>query len=117
APTRSPGCSTEDAGMLGEVEWPPCLLSASARGSGATTTAAARCRKLIRRQTSVLITGKVKKTPLGLHRLLPARAPASLGDPEYHDCIDSIILYNVRLCICVIATNRVERHTKINDLK
>lgn len=41
----------------------------------------------------------------------------SQGGLVQHNCIDSIIPYNVRLCICVIAANTVERHTKINDLK
>ncbi|KFW97160.1 hypothetical protein N336_11197, partial [Phalacrocorax carbo] len=87
----------------------------SAGVSHPETITAAPCRELIRSQTSVLITGKVKKTPLSA--CVGSCQLASLGDPEYHDCIDSIILYNVILCICVIATNRVERHTKINDLK
>ncbi|KFZ49822.1 hypothetical protein N321_06131, partial [Antrostomus carolinensis] len=85
-------------------------VSHSAAGK---TTTATSCRKFRLGQTSPLITGKVKKKPL----LLAAPTPASLGDPEYHDCIDSIILYNVILCICVIATNRVERRTERNDLK
>lgn len=35
----------------------------------------------------------------------------------FHAYIDSIIPCNVILCIRVIATNRLERHTEINDLK
>jgi hypothetical protein len=35
----------------------------------------------------------------------------------WHAYIDSIIPCYVILCIRVIATNRVERHTKINDLE
>ncbi|KGL88710.1 hypothetical protein N301_03721, partial [Charadrius vociferus] len=121
APPPGSRVPAEDAGMLGESRAAspriPRSAGVSCADAGETITAA-RCRKLICSQTSVLITGKVKKNPSQAARgLLPARAPASLGDPEYHDCIDSIILYNVILCICVIATNRVERHTKINDLK
>lgn len=48
---------------------------------------------------------------------LTSISSSSQGSLAWHDCIDSIIPYNVILCICVIATNRVERHTKINDLK
>ncbi|KFP83563.1 hypothetical protein N310_05176, partial [Acanthisitta chloris] len=81
------------------------------------TITATQCRKLIRSQTGVLIAGKVKPSPPCRAGSASSRAPAGPGDPEHHDCIDSIILYNVILCICVIATNRVERHTKINDLR
>lgn len=94
---------------------PGAGISRSDPGETITTM---RCRKLIQSQTGILITGKVKTSPPRLRagsRQLPRSV--GLGDPEHHDCIDSIILYNVILCICVIATNRVERHTKINDLK
>lgn len=121
APPHSSSISAEDPVMLGDsagasprIHQSLCISHSNA-GETITNT---QCRKLICSQTSVLITGKVKKKPSQAPcGLLPARVPESLGDPEYHDCIDSIILYNVILCICVIATNRVERHTKINDLK
>lgn len=41
----------------------------------------------------------------------------SRGGLVWHAYIDSIIPCNVILCIRVIATNRLERHTEINDLK
>lgn len=62
--------STKDAGMLGESQpaSPRIRRSAGISPSDAgETITAARRRKLIRSQMSVLITGKVKKTPLRLH--------------------------------------------------
>lgn len=102
-------------GMQGSAEQP--RRHSGSRSRAGETITAARCRNVICSPTSFLISGKVEKNPSQAARAPASSRSSSLGDPEYHDCIDSIILYNVILCICVIATNRVERHTKINDLE
>lgn len=58
-----------------------------------------------------------KRTGVGREAAYRPASSWSRGGLVWHAYIDSIIPCNVILYIRVIATNRVERRTKINDLK